>query len=110
MNKNKKTAIWLSVLWVVSFLLPNIFQFASRAESIKSTGEYVGPGVLSSFAVVTLLMGIFYFLPLQFAVRHYAKLAKMKRLVIISNILLFILIFWISLGIVCTVLAALGVS
>lgn len=107
MNKHRKTAIWLSVLWVVSVLIPNIVQLAARAAAIKSTGEYAGPDVLSGFAVAMLLMGMFYLLPLQLAVRHYAGLAGMKRLVIISNIGLLVLILWIFLGIVCTALAAL---
>jgi hypothetical protein len=101
---NRRKATVLAIVWLISSLALSVFSTINRFAHATANGD----GAFNYFTVAVILLAICYFIPLLLRIKHHAKLAEMKKLVGISNGLLFlfsgaalvgcvtVLIFWIA--------------
>ena len=102
----KKIMKRLSILWMVSFVLLGIAEIVRKVNAAMVTSVYRGPAVLSGFQLFILFSVMFYFLPLLFAIHHYARLANSKRAMIIAGVIMLVLSAWLGLALIETVSAS----
>jgi hypothetical protein len=98
MNKYKKTAKWLLVLWVISYILFGclvsiVYQSPENGKTISAINFFTSSRFVSMVALVV------YFYPLLFAIQHYAKLAQSKIILTCTRIVLVQHIIWFVLAI-----------
>lgn len=102
-------AIKLSALWIASFAAVALADFVAKEKEIIATGEYIHPGPLGSIPLFEFFIITFYLFPLLLTALHFAKTAKIKVIVIIGRILLFVYAIWIPFALLTIVLTALGI-
>ena len=89
MKSHNLIAKSLSVVWLVSYLLYG-------TGSLLAFGPNVNMENLQSEAqILTGLIVVLYFYPLLWIIRHHARLAQMKRLLLTVNIAVILFSFWI---------------
>ncbi len=77
----------LLIIWLVSILLLSIGSNVYVIHMLNTTGK--SPiYMLSGYQIFSLMIVAVYFIPMLFAIQHYAKLAQMKKTRIAARFLL----------------------
>lgn len=86
--KNKKLAKLLFIIWWISYIFFDVIYQITQSGISTAEKQFE-----KSYPIA--LAVIFYFLPLQLVVRHYANLGKLKKIEVISKFIILIMILWI---------------
>ena len=79
----------LSVVWLVSYLLYGVGSLLAFGPNVNMENLQLEAQIFTSLIVML------YFYPLLWIIRYHAKLAHMKRLFLIANIVIGLFSFWI---------------
>ena len=85
-NRHKVKAIGLSILWMVTGLAVYIISLVREAERMQATIDTSSE--VDWYELILLFAVFFYFIPLLKRIQNHASLAKMKRITIISQVLI----------------------
>ena len=93
LDKVKKKAKFLWNTWWISYVVClvvlRIYDIAITFETGQSPIT-----LFSAMHIVVILITVLFFLPLILVTNHYARIAKMKLITIITNIISLITIIW----------------
>lgn len=106
--ENAKKAKQLMILWICSYMLVFVALFVYIAVEGHMTGSFDFPGVSSWYQLCVLGLVVFYFLPLMFRIRKFARLADMMKLKAISLVGIICLIIWAVLATLAACMVLLG--
>lgn len=89
MKSHNAIAKALSALWLGSYLLYGVTSILRFGANVKMENLQFNEQIITSLIVVL------FFYPLLWIIRHHAKLAHMKHLLRISNIVIVLFSYWI---------------
>lgn len=89
-DRHRKIAKWLFIVWAITYVLANI---ALRVVSFANN-ESVIPELFGLEHIITILLVVFWFIPLLLGIRRHSKISGMKPANIAATIFLVHHSFW----------------
>ena len=102
MEKSKRIAKRLSILWLVTLLVLGVLVNVYETIAVYK-GNASAISILSPLHVAVSLVTALYFYPLLYLIRHHAKQAQMKKLAAVALAMIFFFSAWLLLNLGATV-------
>lgn len=94
MNNSKNKVKLLLVLWIISYIIVSFLFAYYNFFYGTPINEIAVSGVRNTVGPLTLLIVLIYFIPLMVYINRSAKKCEMKKIVLVSRVIIGLMLIW----------------